>query len=79
MLLTTSRWASLALTLASAVLGTPLSLNRRAVVAHDSLNPIAQRVQSGVNGEAIARFNPALHIASGCQAYTAVDDEGNTR
>lgn len=77
MLLTTSRWAVLTLTLAGAALGSPL--NRRDVVSHDALSPIAQRVQSGANGEAIARFNPKLHIASGCQAYTAVDDEGNTR
>lgn len=55
------------------------SLDSRSVVAHDSLNPIKTRVQSGAAGEAITKFNPKLHIASGCQAYTAVDDSGNTR
>lgn len=70
-----SCWAALALA------GTALSipLEKRDVVAHDSLNPIATRVQSGAAGEAIAKFNPKLHIASGCQPYTAVDDAGNTR
>lgn len=66
-----------AVTLTDAVLGGPLE--RRAAVAHDSLNPIATRVQTGANGAAITRFNPKLHIASGCQPYTAVDDAGNTR
>lgn len=70
-----------ALALAGAVLGAPssLALDRRGSVAHDSLNPIATRVQSGAKGAAITRFNPRLHIASGCQPYTAIDDAGNTR
>lgn len=68
-----------ALALAGSVLGAPTELQSRAVVAHDSLNPIAQRVQSGAIGTAIAKFNPRLHIAHGCQPYTAVDDAGNTR
>lgn len=66
-----------ALALAGAALSHPLE--KRAVVAHDSLNPIATRVQSGAAGQAITKFNPKLHIASGCQPYTAVDDAGNTR
>lgn len=79
MLLPTSCWAVLAF--AGMALGAPTSsnLDRRAVVAHDSLNPIATRVQAGVKGDAIKKFNPRLHIASGCQPYTAVDDAGNTR
>lgn len=69
------------LALAGVALGAPLSpaLEPRASVNHDSLNPIATRVQTGTNGAAITRFNPKLHIASGCQPYTAVDDAGNTR
>lgn len=54
-------------------------LQQRAVVAHDSLNPIATRVQTGFNGDIIRASAPVLHIASGCEAYTAVDDSGNTR
>lgn len=66
--------------LAGVAFGAPLSpaLERREVVSHDALNPIATRVQTGTNGAAIERFNPKLHIASGCQPYTAVDDAGNT-
>ncbi|KZM27890.1 uncharacterized protein EKO05_0006737 [Ascochyta rabiei] len=57
---------------------TPSELDARAVVNHDSLNPIHTRVQGGAIGRAIERFQPLLHIAHGCQPYTAVDDAGNT-
>ncbi|TLS25642.1 hypothetical protein PpBr36_07800 [Pyricularia pennisetigena] len=53
------------------------ALDRRAVVDHDSLSPLAQTVQAGAVGEAIARFSPKLRIASGCEPYTAVDANGN--
>ncbi|KAM0330483.1 hypothetical protein ACHAQA_003427 [Verticillium albo-atrum] len=65
-------------TLASIALAVASPLNLRAVVAHDSLNPIDQRVQTGAIGDAIAKFNPRLHIANGCQPYTAVNDAGDT-
>ena len=58
---------------------TPSELQSRAVVPHDSLNPVPNRVQSGNVGRAILTFAPQLHIAHGCQPYTAVDDNGNTR
>ncbi|KAK1569711.1 necrosis inducing protein [Colletotrichum navitas] len=54
-------------------------LDRRATVGHDTLKPLPQQVQDNWNGQAIARFNPLLHIASGCQPYTAVDASGNIR
>lgn len=57
---------------------TTQALGRRGKVDHDSLNPVATRVQDGPLGRAIEKFNPRLHIASGCQPYTAVDDYGNT-
>ncbi|KAH8640971.1 necrosis-and ethylene-inducing protein-like protein 1 precursor [Alternaria alternata] len=56
----------------------PSQLDTRAVVPHDSLNPIRTRLQGGAIGRAILRFQPLLHIAHGCQPYTAVDDNGNT-
>jgi len=70
-----------ALAVASGVFAapTPSQLEARAVVAHDSLNPIRTRLQAGAIGRAIERFQPLLHIAHGCQPYTAVDDSGNTR
>ncbi|KAK2063062.1 necrosis inducing protein [Colletotrichum caudatum] len=52
-------------------------LDRRGTVGHASLNPLPQQVMSNANGQAIARFNPLLHIASGCEPYTAVDEAGN--
>ncbi|KAI3392060.1 hypothetical protein diail_6289 [Diaporthe ilicicola] len=69
------------LALASTALCAPTtnSLGRRDEVDHDSLDPIATRIQSGALGAAIEKFNPRLHIASGCQPYTAVDDSGNTK
>ncbi|KAL1799085.1 hypothetical protein ACET3X_003122 [Alternaria dauci] len=64
----------------SGVLAAPTAsqLDARAVVPHDSLNPIQTRLQEGAIGRAILRFQPLLHIAHGCQPYTAVDDRGNT-
>ncbi|XP_014550634.1 hypothetical protein COCVIDRAFT_114971 [Bipolaris victoriae FI3] len=69
-----------ALVAASGILAAPTSLeiDARAVVNHDSLNPIRTRLQPGAIGRAIERFQPLLHIAHGCQPYTAVDDNGNT-
>ena len=58
---------------------TPSELQERASVPHDSLNPIRTRLQGGNVGRAILTFAPQLHIAHGCQPYTAVDDAGNTR
>ncbi|KAH6972771.1 necrosis and ethylene inducing peptide [Ilyonectria sp. MPI-CAGE-AT-0026] len=54
------------------------SLTARAVVNHDSLNPIGKTIQGGAIGSAIDKFQPLLHIAHGCQPYTAVDKQGNT-
>ncbi|KAM5356855.1 hypothetical protein ACJ41O_003501 [Fusarium nematophilum] len=49
----------------------------RGTVPHDSLNPIQTRLQGGRIGRAIEIFNPILHIAHGCQPYTAVNDNGD--
>ncbi|KAF3004404.1 hypothetical protein E8E13_010211 [Curvularia kusanoi] len=56
---------------------TPDKLETRAVVNHDSLSPIPTRLQGGNIGRAIQMFSPLLHIAHGCQPYTAADDAGN--
>lgn len=71
----------LSLGLAGAVLAAPTNdnLHRRAVVDHDSLKPIGTRTVANAAGDLIIKFNPSIHIASGCQVYTAVDDYGNTR
>lgn len=56
------------LALASAVAAAPTELlETRAVVAHDSIAPVAQRIQTGGLGKIIETFNPLLHIAHGCQ------------
>ncbi|KAJ4985134.1 necrosis inducing protein [Stagonosporopsis vannaccii] len=74
----TSVISVLALATGSFAAPTPSELETRAVVNHDRLNPISTRLQSGVVGRAIQIFTPLLHIAHGCQPYTAVDDAGNT-
>ncbi|KAF2133741.1 necrosis-and ethylene-inducing protein-like protein 1 precursor [Dothidotthia symphoricarpi CBS 119687] len=65
--------------MAVGVLGAPVEsgLDARGLVRHDSLNPIRTRLQGGAIGRAIQMFTPSLHIAHGCQPYTAVDDFGN--
>ncbi|KAH8897221.1 necrosis and ethylene-inducing protein [Thozetella sp. PMI_491] len=67
----------LALAVVAAAAPTEL-LQSRAVVAHDSLSPIAERIQSGGLGGIIKTFSPLLHIAHGCQPYPAVNDNGDT-
>ncbi|KAK2600675.1 hypothetical protein N8I77_010193 [Diaporthe amygdali] len=67
----------LALAAAAAAAPTEL-LETRAVVAHDSISPVAQRIQTGGLGKIIETFNPLLHIAHGCQPYPAVADNGDT-
>jgi hypothetical protein len=54
-------------------------LDKRAtIINHDdpSLFPMAQKVRAGVEGNAMLRYEPFLHIASGCQSYTAVNSQG---
>ncbi|KAF5963177.1 NPP1 domain-containing protein [Fusarium bulbicola] len=51
-------------------------LHARAVVNHDSLNPVKKTIEGGAIGAAIHRWQPLLHIADGCQPYTAVDTNG---
>ncbi|KAF5602900.1 NPP1 domain protein [Fusarium subglutinans] len=51
-------------------------LHARAVVNHDSLNPVKKTIEGGSIGAAIDRWQPLLHIADGCQPYTAVDTNG---
>lgn len=69
-----------ALTMALCASGSPVELSRRYnIVNHDSLNPIPTRVEAGVIGRAMKIFTPLLHIAHGCQPYTAADDNGNIR
>ncbi|KAF5657765.1 NPP1 domain-containing protein [Fusarium circinatum] len=52
-------------------------LHARAVVNHDSLNPVKKTIEGGAIGAAIDRWQPLFHIADGCQPYTAVDTNGN--
>ncbi|GME65692.1 putative necrosis- and ethylene-inducing protein 1 precursor protein [Neofusicoccum parvum] len=61
---------------ASCIAGAPLEA--RGVVNHDSLNPWAESVRGGGEGAGIRKFEPLLHIAHGCQPYTAVNANGDT-
>lgn len=55
------------------------NLQARARVPHDSLNPVGKTIQGGAIGAAIDRWQPLLHIADGCQPYTAVAANGDVR
>ena len=45
-------------------------------VPHNSIKYIPENVRAGVEGNAIRRYEPYLHIASGCQSYPAVSITG---
>ena len=64
---------------AASINASPVALESRAVVSHDSLFPLAESLPSGAIGNAIRRFEPYLHIAHGCQVMTAVNAKGDTR
>lgn len=70
-----------ALGIVGATLAVPTApkVQQRAVLAHDALFPIGARIQTGTAGDLIAAHAPSIHIAHGCEIYTAVDDEGNTK
>ncbi|PNP75965.1 hypothetical protein FNYG_10523 [Fusarium nygamai] len=53
------------------------NLHARAIVNHDSLNPLEKTIEKGAIGAAIDRWQPLLHIADGCQPYIAVGTNGN--
>lgn len=81
MLFTNTKFLSV-LAAAAAVKGAPVEGNdiqARAVVNHDSINPWPENVPGGALGNTLKRFEPYLHIAHGCQPYSAVDGYGNTR
>ncbi|KAG4414082.1 hypothetical protein IFR04_012783 [Cadophora malorum] len=63
---------------AAGINASPVSLQPRAVVSHDSLWPMAESLPTGAIGDAIRRFEPYLHIAHGCQVMTAVNENGDT-
>jgi necrosis inducing protein (NPP1) len=46
-------------------------------VNHDSLFPVHDTL--GPNGAIIRKFQPLLHIAHGCQPYTAVNKNNQIR
>ena len=67
---------------AAAVKGAPIEENTieaRAVVPHDSINPWPENVPNNALGNTLKRFEPFIHVAHGCQPYSAVDGNGNTR
>ncbi|KAJ3469655.1 hypothetical protein MRS44_003720 [Fusarium solani] len=50
-------------------------LQARAIVPHDSIGPVLPKTQGGKIGNAMERFQPFLHIAHGCQPYTASNEQ----
>ncbi|KAJ8059319.1 hypothetical protein OCU04_012280 [Sclerotinia nivalis] len=79
MLFTNTKFLSL-LAAAAAVRGAPIegnTIEARAKINHDSIIPWPENVPGGALGNTLKRFEPFLHIAHGCQPYSAVDGEGN--
>ena len=48
-------------------------------INHDQINPVPTTVGSSPFAEQIETFNPLLHIAHGCQPYSAVNTAGQIR
>ncbi|TGO25517.1 hypothetical protein BPAE_0078g00160 [Botrytis paeoniae] len=66
---------------AAAVKGAPIeesTIQARATVPHDSINPWGENVPGNAVGNTLKRFEPFIRIAHGCQPYSAVDGNGNT-
>lgn len=55
------------------------TINRRAVIAHDTVVGFSQTVPSGTIGDLYLAYKPYLDRVSGCLPYPAVDAEGNVR
>ena len=59
--------------------GSPTSLDRRAVIAHDAVVGFAETVPSGQTGTLYEAYQPYLKVVNGCVPFPAVDASGNTR
>ncbi|KAF2756363.1 NPP1-domain-containing protein [Pseudovirgaria hyperparasitica] len=56
----------------------PLTLESRAVIAHDAVVPFAQTVPSGTTGTLYLKYKPFLKIFNGCVPFPAVQANGDT-
>ena len=54
---------------ASVVLSSPVSLNTRAVIAHDAVVPFPETVPSGVVGQLMLKYKPYLKVFNGCVPF----------
>ena len=64
---------------ASIVLGSPVSLDSRAVIAHTAVVGFPQTVPSGIAGTLMLKYKPFLNVFNGCVPFPAVNAAGDTR
>jgi hypothetical protein len=64
---------------ATVVLASPVSLNSRAVIAHDAVDGFSQAVPSGITGTLMLKYKPYLKVYNGCVPFPAVNAAGDTR
>ncbi|CAE7031546.1 hypothetical protein CFE70_004446 [Pyrenophora teres f. teres 0-1] len=63
---------------ASIVLGSPLTLNTRAVINHDAVVGFTEAVPGTLSGKLMLKYKPFLEVSNGCVPFPAVDAAGNT-
>ncbi|EMD88421.1 hypothetical protein COCC4DRAFT_65170 [Bipolaris maydis ATCC 48331] len=63
---------------ASVVLSSPVSLESRAVIAHDAVVPFPETVPSGLVGQLMLKYKPFLKVFNGCVPFPAVNAAGDT-
>ena len=63
---------------ASIVLASPVTLNTRAVIAHDAVVGFPETVPSGIAGQLMLKYKPFLKVFNGCVPFPAVNAAGDT-
>jgi hypothetical protein len=64
--------------LLATVTASPLQLQSRAIISHDSVVGFTQAVPSGTVGSVYLAYKPYLYVVNGCVPFPAVDAAGNT-
>lgn len=64
---------------ALAAVATASPVERRAVIGHDEVKPMAGITPGGITGDVYKAYQPYLYVANGCVPFPAVDGYGNTR
>lgn len=66
------------LSAATCIFASPISLAKRAVIAHDAVVGFPQTVPSGIAGTLYLKYKPFLEVYNGCVPFPAVNAAGDT-